>query len=165
LTAFLFSRSPCIHKLISNTLTQTLYVYLRLSCVCALTLSQASCLSLAFPEYAIVVESIRDCWEAVVIYEFLRLILAYCGGESACLTVIMKNPGEITHLFPLNLCFRPIQLDSHFMRFTKRCVCVCVCVCVSVYVCVCMCPVSDCVSICLSVSLWFRLGLYVSVFV
>lgn len=80
----------------------------------------ASCLSLAFPDYSIVVESIRDCWEAVVIYEFLRLILAYCGGESACLTVIMKNPGSITHMFPLNWCFRPIRLDSRFMRLCKQ---------------------------------------------
>ncbi|KAH9258715.1 hypothetical protein BASA81_003217 [Batrachochytrium salamandrivorans] len=80
----------------------------------------ASCLMLAFPDYAIVVESIRDCWEAVVIYEFLRLILAYCGGESACLTVIMKNPGSITHMFPFNFCLRPIRLDSRFMRLCKQ---------------------------------------------
>ena len=80
----------------------------------------ASCLSLALPDYSIVIESIRDVWEAVVIYEFLRLILAFCGGESACLTVIMKNPGSISHVCPFNLCCPPLRLDARFMRITKR---------------------------------------------
>lgn len=76
--------------------------------------------SLAIPSESLIFESIRDVWEAVVIYEFLRLVLAYCGGESACLLVIMKDPGSVGHMWPLNYCFRPLRLDARFMRICKR---------------------------------------------
>ena len=79
-----------------------------------------SWLSLAVPSQSLIFESIRDCWEALVIWEFLKLILAYCGGESACLTVIAKNPGSVRHMWPLNYCFRPLRLDPRFMRICKR---------------------------------------------
>ena len=79
-----------------------------------------SALSLAFPEYAFLIESVRDIWEAVVIYEFLRLILAYCGGESATILVIMKKPGSISHLWPMNYCLPRLRLDARFMRICKR---------------------------------------------
>lgn len=79
-----------------------------------------SWLSLAIPEKSLIFESIRDIWEAVVIWEFLKLILAYCGGESACLLVIMKSPGSIEHMWPFNYCFRPLRLDARFMRICKR---------------------------------------------
>jgi hypothetical protein len=68
----------------------------------------------------LIVESVRDIWEAVVIYEFLRLILAYCDGENACVQVIAKNPASISHMWPFNYCFPRLQLDSRFMRLTKR---------------------------------------------
>ena len=79
-----------------------------------------SWLSLAIPSKALIFESIRDCWEAVVIWEFLKLILAYCGGESACLLVIMKKPGSINHMWPLHYCLPPLRLDAPFMRICKR---------------------------------------------
>jgi hypothetical protein len=79
-----------------------------------------SWMSLAIPSKSLIFESVRDCWEAVVIYEFLKLILAYCGGESACLLVIMKNPGSVAHMWPFNYCFRPLRLDARFMRICKR---------------------------------------------
>lgn len=79
-----------------------------------------SWLSLGFSAKSLIFESIRDVWEAVVIYEFLKLILAYCGGESACLLVIMKNPGSIEHMWPFNYCFPRLRLDARFMRICKR---------------------------------------------
>jgi len=76
--------------------------------------------SLAVPSKSLIFESVRDVWEAVVIWEFLKLILAYCGGESACLLVIMKNPGSVSHMWPFNYCFPPLRLDARFMRICKR---------------------------------------------
>jgi len=79
-----------------------------------------SWLSLALPSEALIFESIRDIWEAVVINEFLKLVLAYCGGESNCLLVIMKKPGSIEHMWPFNYCLPRLRLDARFMRLCKR---------------------------------------------
>ncbi len=64
--------------------------------------------------------SIRDIWEAVIVYSFLILILEYGGGENMVLAVIMNNPGSIDHPPPFGACLPRIRLDSHFMRFCKR---------------------------------------------
>jgi len=54
------------------------------------------------------------------IYEFLKLILAYCGGEAACIEILMKKPGSISHMWPLNYCLPRMQLNARFFRWCKR---------------------------------------------
>jgi len=76
--------------------------------------------SLLWPEQMVYFELIRDIWEAVVIYSFLNLMLEYCGGENSCLSVIMNEPGSVTHFCPLNLCFGALPLDSTFLRYCKQ---------------------------------------------
>jgi len=79
-----------------------------------------SWLALALPAQAVLFESVRDVYEAFVIYEFLKLVLAYTGGEAACIEVLMVNPGSIAHLWPLNYCLPRMAIDASFFRWTRR---------------------------------------------
>lgn len=58
------------------------------------------------------IRSVRDIWEAVVIYSFLTLIIEYMGGEHLCLHSISQNDEAVPHLFPLSLCLPPIATGS-----------------------------------------------------
>lgn len=82
--------------------------------------SSFSFMSFIFVEARPLFESLRDVWEAVVVYSFLSLMLEYCGGENACLSVIMNSPGAINHLWPFNCCLPPIPLNSTFLRVSKQ---------------------------------------------
>eukprot|EP00927_Polykrikos_kofoidii_P005844 TRINITY_DN12333_c0_g1_i1.p1 TRINITY_DN12333_c0_g1~~TRINITY_DN12333_c0_g1_i1.p1 ORF type:complete len:599 (-),score=97.41 TRINITY_DN12333_c0_g1_i1:141-1937(-) len=64
------------------------------------------------------VASVRDIWEAVVIYSFLTLIVEYMGGEHLCLHSISQREEGVPHLFPLNFCFRPIPV-ANMIRLPK----------------------------------------------
>ena len=78
-----------------------------------------SWISLYRPDEALYFNTVRDIYEAFVIYAFLRLILAYGGGENSSL-VLMRNRGPLAHPCPLNLCFRPMLLDATFLRRCKK---------------------------------------------
>ena len=75
---------------------------------------------LVFPDAHLYLASVRDVWESFVIHSFMSLILFYGGGEAACLSVIMNDPGSIQHPFPLNLCLPDMALDARFLRVCKR---------------------------------------------
>jgi hypothetical protein len=79
-----------------------------------------SFMALSIQEWHIFFDSVRDVYEAFVIYCFLNLILAYCGGENSCLSVIMNDPGSISHVFPLSCCFPRISLTARFLRTCKQ---------------------------------------------
>ena len=53
-----------------------------------------SWLGLLLPDYSVYFDAVRSCYEAFVIYNFLRLCLAYLGGETAILTEINGKPVE-----------------------------------------------------------------------
>ena len=53
-----------------------------------------SWLGLLWPQYTVYFSSLRSCYEAFVIYNFLRLCLAYLGGEIAVLNSINGVPLE-----------------------------------------------------------------------
>ncbi|GBG34241.1 Transmembrane protein 184A [Hondaea fermentalgiana] len=79
-----------------------------------------SLLSLLFPNAQIYLDSIRDVYEAFVVYCFLNLMLIYCGGENACLSVIMHDPGAISHVWPMNWCLPHIAMNARFLRICKQ---------------------------------------------
>lgn len=63
-------------------------------------------------------ETIRDIYEALVLYSFLNLILEFCGGETDCIYQI-ENEAPISMPFPL--CFMGARpRDARLMRFCKR---------------------------------------------
>ena len=75
--------------------------------------------SLVFSDSAFFFITIRDVYEAYVIYCFLMLILAYGGGENNLCSEIARNPGAISH--PPPLCkLAPIALGSRFLHSAKR---------------------------------------------
>ncbi|CAJ1433845.1 unnamed protein product [Effrenium voratum] len=73
--------------------------------------SASLCLSMS-ESACFFVRSVRDIWEAVVIYSFLTLIIEYMGGEHLCLHSISQNDEAVPHLFPFSLCLPPIATGS-----------------------------------------------------
>ena len=60
--------------------------------------SISSALALSLGENGMYAESIRDIYEAVVIYTFLNLMLEFCGGETVIfevlISVLISHTGE-----------------------------------------------------------------------
>nr|XP_043622691.1 transmembrane protein 184B-like [Erigeron canadensis] len=78
-----------------------------------------SFLSLIFNENSIYFDSIREIYEAWVIYNFLALCLEWVGGPGA---VVLSLTGRV--LKPnwclMTCCFPPIPLDGRFIRRCKQ---------------------------------------------
>ncbi|KAL6964542.1 hypothetical protein U1Q18_052455 [Sarracenia purpurea var. burkii] len=78
-----------------------------------------SFLSLVLNESSIYFNSIREIYEAWVIYNFLSLCLAWVGGPGA---VVLSLSGRV--LKPnwclMTCCFPPISLDGRFIRRCKQ---------------------------------------------
>ena len=77
-----------------------------------------SMLSLHVREDAIYVDTVRDIYEAFVIYSFLQLVLAYLGGEDSCARK-METLDAMPHPPPL-CCLEPVKLNGAFLRDCKR---------------------------------------------
>ncbi|KAJ0405240.1 hypothetical protein P43SY_006925 [Pythium insidiosum] len=78
-----------------------------------------SFLSLKFVNQALYFDTLRDCYEAFVVYSFLALVLSFAGGESVCVLKMQSEP-DITHAWPLNRCLHPIARDGRLLRSCKR---------------------------------------------
>ncbi|KAF5739938.1 hypothetical protein HS088_TW12G01152 [Tripterygium wilfordii] len=78
-----------------------------------------SFLSLVLPKSSIYFNSIREIYEAWVIYNFLSLCLAWVGGPGA---VVLSLSGRILKpsLCLMTCCFPPIPLDGRFIRRCKQ---------------------------------------------
>ncbi|CAH0487961.1 unnamed protein product [Peronospora farinosa] len=81
--------------------------------------SMGSFFSLTFVNQALYFDSIRDCYEAFVVYSFLALVLSFAGGESVCVLKMQSEP-DIRHPWPLNRWFDPIGRDGRMLRLCKR---------------------------------------------
>ncbi|XP_061666846.1 transmembrane protein 184ba [Syngnathoides biaculeatus] len=81
-----------------------------------------SWLSLLFftnDQYYVYFDTIRDCYEAFVIYNFLSLCYEYLGGESAIMAEIRGKPIESSCLFG-TCCLRGKAYSIGFLRFCKQ---------------------------------------------
>jgi len=77
-----------------------------------------SWLSMRMDKEALYFETIRDIYEAFVIYCFLALTLEYVGGEGNCMRRFSEKP-DMPHPFPF--CFLPkLKLNVLFLRFCKQ---------------------------------------------
>ncbi|KNC55239.1 transmembrane protein 184a [Thecamonas trahens ATCC 50062] len=79
-----------------------------------------SLLSLLYPNYALYFATVRDLYEAWVLYCFLHLMIGYGGGDSAIVLAMRVSPGEMRHPWPL--CWlKPINVGSStFLRACKQ---------------------------------------------
>ena len=75
-------------------------------------------LQLANHEGALYVETIRDCYEAFVVYSFLALVLTAVGGESSCVSK-MKDEEPLVLPFPF-CCLEPYDRDAKLLKGCKQ---------------------------------------------
>ncbi|KAJ6683130.1 hypothetical protein OIU74_021229 [Salix koriyanagi] len=78
-----------------------------------------SFLSLIFPESSIYFNSIREVYEAWVIYNFLSLCLAWVGGPGAVVLSLSGRAMKPSWCL-MTCCFPPIPLDGRFIRRCKQ---------------------------------------------
>ncbi|XP_028332724.1 transmembrane protein 184ba [Gouania willdenowi] len=81
-----------------------------------------SWLSLMFftnDQYYVYFDTIRDCYEAFVIYNFLSLCYEYLGGESAIMAEIRGKPIESSCMYG-TCCLRGKAYSIGFLRFCKQ---------------------------------------------
>ncbi|KAL8591360.1 hypothetical protein ACOMHN_052624 [Nucella lapillus] len=81
-----------------------------------------SFLSLMFfnnDNYYVYFDSIRDCYEAFVIYSFLSLCYEYLGGEGSIMSEIRGNPIRSSWLW-CTCCLSGQQYTIGFLRFCKQ---------------------------------------------
>ncbi|XP_057682961.1 transmembrane protein 184ba isoform X2 [Corythoichthys intestinalis] len=81
-----------------------------------------SWLSLLFftnDQYYVYFDTIRDCYEAFVIYNFLSLCYEYLGGESAIMAEIRGKPIESSCMFG-TCCLKGKAYSIGFLRFCKQ---------------------------------------------
>lgn len=65
-------------------------------------------LGLEFPEQSIYMDSMRECYEAYVIYNFMKFLLNYLN-EDVDLETSLENKPQVNHMFPL-CCLTPWEM-------------------------------------------------------
>lgn len=91
---------------------------IRILCIVPIYALTSWC-SLMFWEFSIYFDSIRDVYEAFVIYNFLCLCYEYLGGENSILNEIQGK--ELQRSWYTGTCCLPkIHYDIQFLRFCKQ---------------------------------------------
>ncbi|XP_051856178.1 transmembrane protein 184A [Antechinus flavipes] len=81
--------------------------------------SWLSLLLLGSHQYYVYFNSVRDCYEAFVIYSFLSLCFEYLGGESAIMAEIRGKPIR-SSCFYGTCCLQGMSYSIGFLRFCKQ---------------------------------------------
>ncbi|KAJ2950459.1 hypothetical protein O0L34_g8702 [Tuta absoluta] len=75
-------------------------------------------IGLEFPEQSIYVDSMRECYEAYVIYNFMKYLLNYLN-EDQDLEAFLETKPQVYHIFPL-CCLAPWEMGSEFVHNCKH---------------------------------------------
>ncbi|KAI8440444.1 hypothetical protein MSG28_001744 [Choristoneura fumiferana] len=75
-------------------------------------------LGLEFPEQSIYMDSLRECYEAYVIYNFMKYLLNYLN-EDQDLEAVLETKPQVYHIFPL-CCLTPWEMGSEFVHNCKH---------------------------------------------
>lgn len=81
--------------------------------------SWLSLLFISNDQYYVYFDSVRDCYEAFVIYNFLSLSFEYLGGESAIMSEIRGKPIQSSCLYG-TCCLGGMSYSIGFLRFCKQ---------------------------------------------
>ncbi|MEE6498181.1 hypothetical protein FKM82_002996 [Ascaphus truei] len=81
--------------------------------------SWLSLLLIGNDQYYVYFDSVRDCYEAFVIYSFLSLCFEYLGGESAIMTEIRGKPVRSSCYYG-TCCLQGMSYSIGFLRFCKQ---------------------------------------------
>ena len=73
--------------------------------------------ALRFPSAAIYLDTMRECYEAYVIYNFMAYLMAFLNHEYPHLDIQVEGKPPVHHLFPL--CYLPPS--KNYMKFIQRC--------------------------------------------
>ncbi|XP_047526442.1 transmembrane protein 184C [Vanessa atalanta] len=75
-------------------------------------------IGLEFPEQSIYMDSLRECYEAYVIYNFMKYLLNYLNADNDLEAVLETKP-QVYHIFPL-CCMTPWDMGSEFVHNCKH---------------------------------------------
>ncbi|VVC91698.1 transmembrane protein 184C [Leptidea sinapis] len=75
-------------------------------------------IGLEFPEQSIYVDSLRECYEAYVIYNFMKYLLNYLNDGNDLEASLELKP-QVFHIFPL-CCLAPWEMGSEFIHNCKH---------------------------------------------
>ncbi|XP_055336035.1 transmembrane protein 184C-like isoform X2 [Paramacrobiotus metropolitanus] len=75
-------------------------------------------LSLRFPESAIYFETFRQCYEAYVVYNFMRFLLNYLEEKIVVINILESKPPQ-KHLIPFRLVLKPWQMGAEYLLNCK----------------------------------------------
>lgn len=77
-----------------------------------------SWLALRFKSAAIYIDTVRECYEAYVIYSFFEFLLAYLGDEHVLARVLAEKP-QVAHMWPFNYFLAPWRMGADFLFACK----------------------------------------------
>ncbi|KAL8175381.1 UNVERIFIED_CONTAM: hypothetical protein K2H54_021797 [Gekko kuhli] len=81
--------------------------------------SWLSLLLIGSHQYYVYFDSVRDCYEAFVIYSFLSLCFEYLGGESTIMVEIRGKPIVSSCIYG-TCCLQGMSYSIGFLRFCKQ---------------------------------------------
>ncbi|XP_045360376.2 transmembrane protein 184A isoform X2 [Camelus bactrianus] len=81
--------------------------------------SWLSLLLLGGHQHYVYFDSVRDCYEAFVIYSFLSLCFQYLGGESVIMAELRGQPIQPSFVYG-TCCLRGVSYSIGFLRFCKQ---------------------------------------------
>eukprot|EP01066_Platyproteum_vivax_P010332 Platyproteum_vivax@DN4612_c0_g1_i1.p1 len=75
--------------------------------------------SYCHPRVAVVLDTVRTCYEGYILFIFLQLLIQYLGGENLIL-LHFENQKRIPHPWPFKHYFKPVQANRKFFRLVKK---------------------------------------------
>lgn len=94
------------------------YIFRILGIIPVFSVCSVATLAITSRDGQVVMLTIRDVYEAFVVYSFFTLILEYAGGDYNC-TEQTKHLPPVPHPFPM-CCLAPVRRDAHLLRVTKQ---------------------------------------------
>ncbi|XP_071087211.1 transmembrane protein 184C-like [Haliotis cracherodii] len=76
-------------------------------------------LALRFPRAAIYLDTVRECYEAYVIYNFMRYLMNYLHQEHPHLDIELENKAQVKHMIPFCL-LPPWPMGKLFLQRCKH---------------------------------------------